>query len=70
MPLAGRSSIIEVYAGIQSADTFLFLISSDSVVSEIHILEIQHAIQHNKRLVLLVCRGEEANQVHSAMSAT
>ena len=43
----------EVYAGIQAADTFLFIISPDSVVSEICTLEIEHAIQHNKRLYLL-----------------
>ena len=44
----------EVYAGIQAADTFLFIISPDSVVSEICILEIEHAVQHGKRLVLVV----------------
>ena len=59
----------EVYAGIQEADTFLFIISPDSVVSEICILEIEHAIQHNKRLVPVVWRDVEDDQVHSAMSA-
>ena len=44
----------EVYAGIQAADTFLFIISPDSVVSEICTLEIEHAVQHNKRLVPVV----------------
>ena len=59
----------EVYAGIQAADTFLFIISPDSVVSEICILEIEHAIQHNKRLVPVVLHDVEDDQVHSAMSA-
>ena len=59
----------EVYAGIQEADTFLFIISPDSVVSEICILEIEHAIQHNKRLVPVVLHDVEDDQVHSAMSA-
>ena len=59
----------EVYAGIQEADTFLFIISPDSVVSEICTLEIEHAIQHNKRLVPVVWHDVEADQVHSAMSA-
>ena len=47
----------EVYAGIQAADTFLFIISPDSVVSEICILEIEHAVQHGKRLVPVVWKG-------------
>ena len=34
----------EVYDGIQAADTFLFIISPDSVVSEICTLEIEHTI--------------------------
>ena len=59
----------EVYAGIQAADTFLFIISPDSVVSEICTLEIEHAIQHNKRLVPVVLHDVEDDQVHSAMSA-
>ena len=59
----------EVYAGIQAADTFLFIISPDSVVSEICALEIERAIQHNKRLVPVVLHDVEADQVHSAMSA-
>ena len=59
----------EVYAGIQEADTFLFIISPDSVVSEICTLEIEHAVQHNKRLVPVVWRDVEDDQVYSAMLA-
>ena len=59
----------EVYAGIQAADTFLFIISPDSVVSEICTLEVEHAIQHNKRLVPVVLHDVADDQVHSAMSA-
>jgi len=57
----------EVYAGIQAADTFLFIISPDSVVSEICILEIEHAVQHGKRLVPVVWK--DASGVHQSMSA-
>ena len=59
----------EVYAGIQAADTFLFIISPNSVVSEICTLEIEHAIQHNKRLVPVVWRDVADDQVNTAMSA-
>ena len=33
----------EIYTGIQAADSFLFIISPDSVASEICSLEIEHA---------------------------
>ena len=59
----------EVYAVIQATDTFLFVISPDSVVSEICALEIEHAVKHNKRLVPVVLRDVEDDQVHSVISA-
>ena len=58
--------LAEIY--IEAADTFLFVISSDSVTSEICTLEIEHAVKHNKRLVPVVWKEVEDNQVHSAMS--
>jgi len=46
----------EVYAAIEAADTFVFVISLDSVTSEVCNLEIAHAIKHNKRLVPIIRR--------------
>src|SRR5215216_5141363 len=43
--------IDEVYSGIESADAFAFVISPDSVASEFCIVELNHAVEHNKRLV-------------------
>ena len=57
----------EIYQGIEAADSFLFVISPDSVISEICTLEIEHAIKHNKRLVLVVWK--DASDVHQSMSA-
>ena len=37
------------------------------MVSEICTLEIEHAIQHNKRLVPVAWRDVEDDQVHTAM---
>ena len=59
----------EVYAGIQEAYTFLSIISPDSVVSKICTPEIEHAVQHNKRLVPVVWRDVEDDQVYSVMLA-
>ena len=42
----------------------MFIISPDSVVSEICTLEIEHSIQHDKLLVPVVWRDVEDDQVH------
>ncbi|MDP6416604.1 MAG: toll/interleukin-1 receptor domain-containing protein, partial [Gammaproteobacteria bacterium] len=59
--------LAEIYGGIEAADSFLFVISPDSVASEICTLEIEHAVKHNKRLVPVVWK--DADDVHQAMSA-
>ena len=41
----------EIYAGIESADTFLLIVTPSSLKSEVCHLEIAHAIQHGKRIV-------------------
>ena len=46
----------EIYAGIESADTFVFVISPDSVASGTCKKEIAHAAKHNKRIIPMVLR--------------
>ncbi|MDP7281955.1 MAG: TIR domain-containing protein [Candidatus Poribacteria bacterium] len=47
--------LAEIYRCIEAtADTFLFIFSLASVASEICTLEIEHAVEHNKRLVPVV----------------
>jgi WD40 repeat protein len=46
----------EICAGIDAADTFIFIISPDSVASEICRREIDHAISNNKRFVPVMYR--------------
>ena len=47
--------LAEIYRGVEAtADTFLFIFSLASVTSEICTLEIEHAVEHNKRLVPMV----------------
>jgi hypothetical protein len=41
----------EIYRGIEEADAFLFLISPDSVASEMCNKEIAHALENNKRIL-------------------
>jgi WD40 repeat protein len=49
----------EIYRGIEAAETFLFLISPDSIKSEICNKEIAHAIKNNKRVVPLLVRDAD-----------
>ncbi len=46
----------EIYKGIESANTFAFVISPDSVRSEVCNLELSHALEYRKRLVPIVRR--------------
>ncbi|MEI6332525.1 MAG: toll/interleukin-1 receptor domain-containing protein [Pseudanabaena sp. ELA645] len=47
----------EIEKGIESADIFLFVISPDSIASEVCTKEIDHAVLHNKRLFPIVRRN-------------
>jgi len=47
---------VEIQAGIEAADTFVFVISPDSAASQACIDEVEHAEMHNKRIVPIVYR--------------
>jgi WD40 repeat protein len=58
----------EIQRGIEAADTFVFIISPDSVISEVCGDEVDHAVRHNKRLIPVVWReGFDVNQIHSVL---
>jgi hypothetical protein len=44
----------EVYSGIVGTDAFVFVISPDSVKSEDCLRELNHAFEHNKKLIPIV----------------
>jgi WD40 repeat protein len=46
----------EIKSGIEQADTFVFIISPDSIHSKVCGQELDHAVTHNKRLVPIVRR--------------
>ena len=60
--------LAEVYEAIEGADAFLFIISETSLASEICGLEIAHAAVHNKRLIPIVIKDVEAEQVPKELS--
>src|SRR5215216_4104660 len=61
--------IDEVYSGIESADAVAFVISPDSVASEFCIVELNHAVEHNKRLVPILHRDVDDESVPPDLSS-
>ncbi|XGV97497.1 MAG: TIR domain-containing protein [Leptolyngbya sp. BL-A-14] len=58
----------EIEHGIEAADTFVFVVSPDSVTSRVCNQEIDHAIKHHKRLVPVVRRDDfDRSQAHDAL---
>nr|WP_277882131.1 CHASE2 domain-containing protein [Oculatella sp. FACHB-28] len=58
-----------IEAGIEGTEAFVFVISPDSATSKVCTDEIEHAIKHNKRLIPVVRRDPDPDQVHPALSA-
>ena len=63
----------EIQAGIDAAETFIFILTPDSVRSDICRNEIEHAVQANKRIVPILHREIEEDtdqeKIHSKISA-
>src|SRR3970040_75920 len=52
----------EIYRGIEEADAFLFLISPDSVTSEMCNKEVAHALSNGKRILPIVIRDADVDK--------
>lgn len=59
----------EIADGILKANTFLFILSPDSVKSKECQRELEYALEHNKRLVAIVYQAVNSELVHPALSA-
>ncbi len=63
----------EIEAGIEGANVFIFVVSPDSVNSDVCRREIDHAIKHNKRLVPILRRelteSADRKAVHPAVAS-
>lgn len=62
----------EICAAIEAANTFIFIISPDSVTSEVCRNEVEHAVQNNKRFIPLLYRdisGVDKSVIHRAIQA-
>jgi WD40 repeat protein len=63
----------EIEAGIEGANVFVFIISPDSVMSDICRQEIDHALRHNKRFIPVLHReldkDAHGDNVHPAVTS-
>lgn len=59
--------LTEVYSAINEADAFIFIISPDSLSSEICQLELAHAIRQNKRLIPILLKEISASDLHEEL---
>lgn len=57
----------EIKLGIEVADTMIFVLSPESVASEVCGRELEHALQHQKRLLPVVCKDVDPALVHSEL---
>jgi tetratricopeptide (TPR) repeat protein len=57
-----------IYAAIEGADTFVFVLTPDSVASEVCGREIAHAAANNKRMVPIVARDVSSKTVPEALA--
>src|SRR5215813_13398756 len=49
----------QIFRGIESADAFIFMISPDSIASEVCLQEVRHAAKNNRRIIPVVLRRVE-----------
>ncbi len=64
----------EIEEAIEGSDTFVFVISPDSVASDVCQKEINHAVKHNKRILPIVYRDayelfDKNNSAHQSISS-
>ena len=57
----------QIIQGIEESDAFIFLISPDSVASEVCNVEIGHAAKNHKRIIPIVVRDVEAKTTNPAI---
>ena len=60
--------LAEIYAGIEAADNFVFVISPDSVRSQVCGWEVAHAIKYNKRLIPVLHRDINLRELQQRMA--
>ena len=60
--------MLAIYAAIEGTNTFIFILTPDSVGSEVCAKEIAHAAKHNKRFIPIVHRDIDAKSVPETLA--
>lgn len=60
---------LKIYSGIESAKSFVAVLSSDLITSEVCREELEHAVESNKRIVPILHRGLDGREVPPELSA-
>ena len=64
-----REWLNEIFTAIEQANTFIFILSSTSTLSDICTQEIDHARKNNKRIIPIVIDDVDPSKVHPALAA-
>jgi hypothetical protein len=59
--------LAEIYGAIDASEAFVFVLTPDSVASEVCGTELQHAIEQNKRLIPLVFRDADSQLIPDSL---
>jgi len=59
----------EIHKGIEQSDCFIFVLSPDSIHSDVCNWEVDHAVKNGKRMIPVVCRDVDYRDVRKELAS-